>query len=83
MSVLVFLSQVASKMQDADNAFGIKQALKVKKQKKSQGSSRYRPIGAQELTTLPLLKGSTELYVICVFNTDVSCGEIPYHQLAV
>lgn len=45
-------------MTDADNAFGHKQALKVKKQKKSQGSSRYRPIGAQELVALALLKGS-------------------------
>ena len=49
--------KMGSKMTDADNAFGHKQALKVKKQKKSQGSSRYRPIGAQELVALPLLKG--------------------------
>lgn len=48
---------MGSKMTDGDNAFGHKQALKVKKQKKSQGSSRYRPIGAQELQALPLLKG--------------------------
>lgn len=50
--------KMGSKMTDADNAFGHKQALKVKKQKKSQGSSRYRPIGAQELVALALLKGS-------------------------
>ena len=48
---------MSSKMSDADNAFGVKQGLKVKKQKKSQGSSRYRPVGAQELVALPLLKG--------------------------
>lgn len=49
--------KMGSKLSDADTAFGSKQALKVKKQKKSQGSSRYRPVGAQELVALPLLKG--------------------------
>ena len=49
--------KMGTKLTDADNAFGSKQGLKVRKQKKSQGSSRYRPIGSQELTALPLLKG--------------------------
>lgn len=40
-----------------DDAFGAKQGLKIRKQKKSQGSSRYKAIGATELTALPLLKG--------------------------
>ena len=35
-----------------------KRSLK-KKQKKSQGSSRYRTGGDVELTALPLLKGTT------------------------
>ncbi|XP_067942360.1 serine/threonine-protein phosphatase 2A 56 kDa regulatory subunit epsilon isoform-like [Watersipora subatra] len=48
--------KMGTKLVDADNAFGHKQALKVKKQKKSQGSSRYRPIGGQELVALALLK---------------------------
>ena len=40
-----------------------KRSLK-KKQKKSQGSSRYRTGGDVELTTLPLLKGRTDHLVI-------------------
>ena len=54
---------MGTKLADADNAFGHKQALKVKKQKKSQGSSRYRPIGAQELVALALLKGTKKLFM--------------------
>ena len=55
--------KMGTKLADADNAFGHKQALKVKKQKKSQGSSRYRPIGAQELVALALLKGTKNLFM--------------------
>ena len=49
--------KMGTKLTDADNAFGVKQGLKIRKQKKSQGSSRYKAIGATELTALPLLKG--------------------------
>ena len=43
-----------------------KRSLK-KKQKKSQGSSRYRTGGDVELTALPLLKGKTEMFsqILC------------------
>lgn len=42
-----------------------KRSLK-KKQKKSQGSSRYRTGGDVELTALPLLKGQL-ISVTCIF----------------
>ena len=42
-----------------------KRSLK-KKQKKSQGSSRYRTGGDVELTALPLLKGQL-IFVTCIF----------------
>ena len=42
-----------------------KRSLK-KKQKKSQGSSRYRTGGDVELTALPLLKGQF-ISVLCIF----------------
>ena len=42
-----------------------KRSLK-KKQKKSQGSSRYRTGGDVELTALPLLKGKTSTHIIVV-----------------
>lgn len=61
--------KMGTKLTDADNAFGAKQGLKVRKQKKSQGSSRYRPIGAQELTALPLLKGKYTLHFHMYFYT--------------
>ena len=38
--------------------FTNKASVKSKKQKKSQGSSHYRPKNATELQALPLLKGT-------------------------
>lgn len=49
--------KMGTKLVDTDVAIGMKQGLKIKKQKKSQGSSRYRAIGTMELSALPLLKG--------------------------
>ena len=50
--------KLGTKITDSDTAFANKQALRVRKQKRSQGSSRYKAIGAIELTPLPLLKGN-------------------------
>lgn len=49
--------KVGTKLLDSEPTFAAKQSLKIRKQKKNQGSSRYRAIGTQELATLPLLKG--------------------------
>lgn len=49
--------KMGTKMLDTETAIGIKQGLKVRKLKKSQGSSRYRPVQLQELVPLPMLKG--------------------------
>ena len=49
-----------------------KRSLK-KKQKKSQGSSRYRTGGDVELTALPLLKGRTHLDIALVIMRHGVC----------
>ena len=51
-----------------------KRSLK-KKQKKSQGSSRYRTGGDVELTALPLLKGKTKNIFLQIYvNLPVVSG---------
>ena len=47
-----------------------KRSLK-KKQKKSQGSSRYRTGGDVELTALPLLKGKEKAPIFILFYVIV------------
>ena len=53
-----------------------KRSLK-KKQKKSQGSSRYRTGGDVELTALPLLKGKNSVltnYLSCIYFNSWMCN---------
>ena len=53
-----------------------KRSLK-KKQKKSQGSSRYRTGGDVELTALPLLKGQfISVFAVFVCNQIYSIGTV-------
>ena len=44
--------------------FRVKNELKAKKQKRSQGSSHYRPKAPTELTPLGSLKGKISIFII-------------------
>ena len=58
-----------------------KRSLK-KKQKKSQGSSRYRTGGDVELTALPLLKGQfISVFAVFAFNQIYSIGTVSVRLL--